>query len=484
MFYYCPWQPDLRMTAEQIEARIAQCAAMGLPPNTPADAYQTAINALPPATVAQVQEAGRMAAEQWRSMTQWRMKGTHDEEPILPAMQSGLYEYFFLVGGRAGGKSHEVAEAIVELCSNEAKRVVCGREFMASVKDSSRSLLVKKIKDHHSVNDWTINDTELRHKNGTLITFLGMARNPDSAKSLEGCEIFWGEEAQSFSAKSVETLLPTIRESGSMLLFTLNLRFTDDPIGRMAVIPAERPEASFYKVVQFEDNPFIFTSRLMNDLRRSFRISKRFKHVWRGDFDRNTELRIVDYRVGRPPMPDSMPTPQTFYGIDFGGTDPTACVRLHHWTASQVGRDRGILYIDREFCSPCRSNREIVQGVEVACPELKQGRWILKADSADPKAIGELNAAGIPTDGASKGDGSVLGGIRTIADHEVWVAADCTKTQEAAENYRWKADRAGRPTNVPEHTFSHIWDAVRYAIVDENLADGGSVDYIVVEEVE
>ena len=58
----------------------------------------------------------------------------------------------------------------------------------------------------------------------------------------------------------------------------------------MAMVPAERPDALWYKVVQFEENPYIFISRLMNDLRKSFRVSKRFRHVWRGDLDRNSEL--------------------------------------------------------------------------------------------------------------------------------------------------------------------------------------------------
>ena len=483
-FYYTPWQPDLKATAEQIEARIAHCKYLGLPPSAPATEYNAARAALGEAERAAMLDAGRKAAEQWGNMIAWREPGLNDGEALLPAMESGLYEYLMLGGGRAGGKSHEVAEALVDLCSRVPKRVVCGREFMATIRDSARSLLVNKIKAHPSAADWEITDNELRHSNGTLFTFMGMARNPDSAKSLEGCDIFWGEESQTFTHKSIEILLPTIRESGSMLIFSFNARYPDDPVPRMAMVPAERPDALWYKVVQFEENPYIFISRLMNDLRKSFRVSKRFRHVWRGDLDRNSELKIIDHKVGRPPVA-GMRSGTLLYGIDFGGTDPTALVKLEVWPPQLCGRDeddKGIMYIQKEFYSPCRSNREIVKGVIDTCPELVEGHYELKADSADPKAIGELNNASIPTRGAEKGPGSVEAGLRTIADFEVWIDPGCPNVTKCAEQYRWKADRNGKATNVPEHAFSHPWDAVRYAIEGEDLSGSDGVSYIILGE--
>jgi phage terminase large subunit len=466
--FYCPWDPAVMASGAFLETHHDLCLSAGLPPHTPPGA---------------VPSGPSRGAERWEALTSWRLTGTHDGQPLLPALESGLYEYLILLGGRAGGKSHEVAEALIDLCSRVKKRVVCGREFQTSIRDSSYALLVKKIKAHRSAGEWKITDTELRHKNGTLITFIGIARNPDSAKSLEGADLFWGEEAQTFSLTSLEILIPTIREHGSMLIFTANPRFADDPVPRLAMIESERPEALFYKVSCFEDNPHLYRSRLMNDLRKSFRSSPRFRHVWRGDLDRNSELRIINHKVGRPPV---AARPKTFYGVDFGATDPTAFVRVHVWPAAALGLsedEQGILYVDMEFHQPCKSNREIVKGVTTTCPELVEGRWELKADSADPKAIEELNAAGIPTRGAVKGPGSVEAGLRTIADHEVWISPECPEAIRAAENYRWKADRRGKALNVPDHAFSHLWDAVRYAIEGEDLSSSNGVDYIILGEL-
>lgn len=122
-------------------------------------------------------------------------------------------------------------------------------------------------------------------------------------------------------------------------------------------------------------------------------------------------------------------------------------------------------------------------GVRNVCPEVNEGEWLVKADSADPKAIGELNNASIPTVGAVKGDSSVLAGLRTLADRDIWISDDCPITQKCAENYRWKADRAGRPLNVSEHEYSHPFDAARYALEGEDLSDSSGVSYIILGEV-
>lgn len=385
--YYAPWRKNIRLGAEPILYHMELCRAVELHPSTNPNLVANAVNNLPPNLRNEALTAANMAAVRWEEMIAFKPEGTHDGQSALKAIQSGNYEYLFLLGGRAGGKSHEIAEALVEHCAKNKKRVVCGREFQISIRDSARSLLVNKIKNHWSKDEWELLDSELRHKNGTLITFIGLARNPESAKSLEGADIFWGEEAQTFSETSMEVLIPTIRESGSMLIFTLNPRYETDPVYQMAMV--DRPDYAFVKFSGYEENPYLFTSRLVNDLRKSFRSGKRYKHVWRGDLDRNSELLILPHHIGKPPLiPNFYHTGTRLYGIDFGGTDSTAFIRLWHYPPKALGRhedDKGVLYFDREFIQPCRSNRDIVEGVKDVCPELLEGNWHVKADSADPK---------------------------------------------------------------------------------------------------
>ena len=487
MQYFAPWNHAIMLDAHTIVGRLEQCRALKIPPHATPAQFREAVEQNPDV---KLEVIAKRAAEQWDAMTRQRPTAPNDGEPLIDAMRSGLFERLYMLGGRAGSKSHEAAEALIEIASNEPKRIVSGREFMANIRDSSRALLVQKIKAHPDVANWTIHETELSHTNGSLITFIGLARNPDAARSLEGADIFFGEEAANFSAESIEILEPSIRRSGSMLLYLLNPRFKDDPVYSAAMI--ERRDASWVKVSQFEDNPYIFVSRLYNDIRSDFLRSKRYLHVWRGFLDTNSDLKIIQAVEGTPDIAaDRSQRPQTLHGVDFGGTDPTAYVRIQYWHHTQLNRPdpddrRGLLYFDAEFIAPCKSNADIVRGVKLAAPELTQGRHVLKADAADVKAIGELNNAGIVTIGARKGADSVIDGIRDLNSHEIWISPHCQITLKCAERYMWQSDRSGKPLNAPEHKWSHPWDAARYAIRDVDLAAPPSADvhYLEVENHE
>ncbi len=67
----------------------------------------------------------------------------------IPDKFSPLFDrskrYIVFYGGRAGAKSHSVATAIIVRCYSEKTKVLCVREFMASMADSVHSLLVQKI---------------------------------------------------------------------------------------------------------------------------------------------------------------------------------------------------------------------------------------------------------------------------------------------------------------------------------------------------
>lgn len=485
MQYFAPWNPAIMLDAHTIVGRLEQCRALKIPPHASPSEYRESVAQNPQIDLDGI---AMRAAEQWDAMTRQRPTAPNDGERLIDAMRSGLYERLYMLGGRAGSKSHEAAEALIEIASNEPKRIVAGREFMANIRDSSRALLVQKIKQHPSVADWTIHETELSHKNGSLITFIGLARNPDAARSLEGADIFFGEEAANFSADSLEILEPSIRQQGSMLLYVLNPRFKDDPVYDAAMV--ERRDASWVKVSEFEDNPFIFVSRLYNDIRSDFFRSKRYKHVWRGYLDTNSDLKIIQHVEGFPEVAaDRTRQPTTLYGIDFGGTDPTAFIRVLYWHHTQLNRpdpedERGLIWINAEFIAPCKSNADIVRGVKLAAPELLEGRYVLKADAADPKAIGELSNAGIPTHGARKGADSVIDGIRDFNSHEIWISPHCPITLKCAERYHWQSDRSGKPLNAPEHKWSHPWDALRYAIRDVDLQNPPSdeIDYLAIQE--
>ena len=62
---------------------------------------------------------------------------------------------------------------------------------------------------------FTITEREIRGRNGSLITFLGLNGKDQAIKSLEGYDIAWVEEAATLSQSSIDALVPTIRRKGS-----------------------------------------------------------------------------------------------------------------------------------------------------------------------------------------------------------------------------------------------------------------------------
>ena len=51
-------------------------------------------------------------------------------------------------GGRGSGKSHQFASALVIQAAARPMRIVCGREFQNSTRDSVKQLVEDKIKAH------------------------------------------------------------------------------------------------------------------------------------------------------------------------------------------------------------------------------------------------------------------------------------------------------------------------------------------------
>ena len=147
-----------------------------------------------------------------------------------------------------------------------------------------------------------------------------------------------------------------------------------------------------------------------------------------------------------------------YYGLDFGYTDPTAFVEIRHKKCEYV------LYIVSEFYETTMSNKRIVDRLQ------KYSKCKIIADSAEPRTINELKSSGLyGITGSAKGRGSRLAGIQKLQDYKLIVHPSCTNTIAALNNYAWKTDKqTGKALNEPEHDFSHIPDAMRYATEDLN----------------
>ena len=196
-------------------------------------------------------------------------------EPLLyPKPNKVLY------GGHGGGKSWTVARVLLAVAYAKPLRILCCREIQESIAESVKKLLDDEISRlglgwfYHS------SKTAIYGLNGTEFIFAGLRYNYESIKSMEGIDLAWVEEAQTISRESLDTLVPTIRKSGSEIWFTLNPRKKDDPVYADYVL-TERPDTLKIQV-NYYDNPHLSDKLLAEARLCKAMYPQRYKHIWLG----------------------------------------------------------------------------------------------------------------------------------------------------------------------------------------------------------
>lgn len=209
--------------------------------------------------------------------------------------------YIILEGGRAGGKTTEVAEALTILAMNKKIRIVACREFQNTTSESVREAFAGAI-ERNKFPGWSVKETKIEYLNGSKIIFKGLrtseskgAIDAQRVKSLENVDVVWCEEAQSLSREVLDVLTPTIRKEKSMLIFTANRLSVHDPYRMKLVEPYvgenNLPDAKPYddgkrfiqKVLSTDIESYL--SEATKDERNSLQVldPENYRHVWLGE---------------------------------------------------------------------------------------------------------------------------------------------------------------------------------------------------------
>lgn len=370
-------------------------------------------------------------------------------------------------GGRSSGKSHFVAELLVEEhVRDKDLQSVCIREIQRSLKFSAKKLVEDKIRALGVSHLFEITLTEIRRIGGTgIIIFQGMQdHTADSIKSLEGFNRAWVEEAQSLSARSMELLIPTIRRDDSEIWFTWNPDQPSDAVEQLF----EDNEDSVVVHVNYTDNPWCpEVMKKQAEWQRKHDYEK-YVHIWLGGYNTKSEAQIFkNCRVDEfEPRPD---WDGPYQGLDFGfSQDPTAAIRS--WIGGET------LYIEYDDGDVGLELDDTTEYMTSRIPGF--ARHTTRADSARPESISYLQRHGLPNViGVSKWPGSVEDGIEFIKTFdEIVIHTRCAAMQEEARLYSYKVDkRSGDITDKVEDANNHRWDAVRYALAPMIQASKGNV---------
>lgn len=216
-------------------------------------------------------------------------------------------------------------------------RILCAREVQNSIKDSVHALLRDQIKLMGLENFYTVLDSEIRGRNGTIFIFSGLANHTvESIKSYEGIDICWVEEAHVVTRRSWDILIPTIRkevkdEAGKIIYtseiwISLNPDMEDDETYQRFV--ASPPDDAVVQRMNWRDNPWF--PEVLRKERLEFkrkRSREDYENIWEGVprttivgavYALEVAAMIEDRRKGRVPYDPRFPV-HTFW--DLGWND-------------------------------------------------------------------------------------------------------------------------------------------------------------------
>ena len=154
--------------------------------------------------------------------TQEKTKAQISLPPYLVPVFTGKTRYRGSYGGRGSGKTRSFAlmTAIKGYewgMSGKTGQILCGREFMNSLEDSSLEEIKIAIRSIDWLNAYyEIGEKYIRSKDGRVnYTFVGLRRSLDAIKSKARIFLAWVDEAEGVSDLAWQKLIPTVREKDS-----------------------------------------------------------------------------------------------------------------------------------------------------------------------------------------------------------------------------------------------------------------------------
>lgn len=376
-------------------------------------------------------------------------------------------------GGRGSAKSWAIAEALIRKAAGSCVRILCTREIQNTIKDSSHKLLKDTI-TRLGLEAWfTVTKDAIISRTGAEFIFKGLYHNEQGIKSTEGIDICWVEEAQTVSAYSWQTLIPTIRSAGSQIWVSYNLIEEEDATHQMFVIKG-RSNAIVHKV-NYDSNPYfpdVLRDEMEDDKRTDYHL---YEHIWLGMPRKISNSIILSGKYVVEEFDDKLwlQADRRRLGLDFGfAQDPMALISMF------ILNDT--LYIEREAYGTGIEIDEMPEFMREAVPESND--WPIKADNSRPETISYLRRQGFAVSAAEKWDGCVKDGIAHMRKFKrIVIHPRCVNTAREARLYSYKVDpkqldEHGQPMVLPiiVDKNNHAMDGIRYGL-DGEIQRSGSI---------
>lgn len=367
-------------------------------------------------------------------------------------------------GGRGSAKTRTFAmmtavKAYQAMMNGEAGVILCAREFMNSLEESS----MQEVKQAILSVPWLAANFDIGEKYIRTIdksvnyVFCGLRHNLDSIKSKARILLCWVDEAESVSEIAWQKLSPTVREEGSEIWVTWNPERDGSATDKR--FRKEAGDDCITVEMNYTDNPWfpdVLEGERLNDERRLDPAT--YAWVWEGAYLENSDKQVLagKYRIAE--FSDNLwkEAERLFFGADFGfAKDPNTLVR------SFILHNR--LYIEYEVYGQ-HTELDHMPELYDTIPGVRD--WPIKADSARPETISYLKRQGFNISAAEKWQGSVEDGIAHLRGFdEIIIHPRCKNVAREARLWSYKTDRiTGEVLPKLADGNEHCWDGIRYSL--------------------
>lgn len=375
--------------------------------------------------------------------------------------------YKVLYGGRDGGKSWGVADALLLLAAQKKLRILCTRELQNSIKDSVHKLLSDRIAALGLVSAYEITLTSIKClTTDSEFIFEGLRLNADKIKSFEAIDIAWTEEAHKISYESWKTLVPTIRKDGSEIWVTFNPELESDETYQRFIV--HTPKNAIIRKVNWYDNPWHSAALEEDRVQLKEQDPDEYLHVWEGHCRQTLkgavyaqELRdaATSERIRNVPYDATKPV-HTFW--DLGWRDAAAI-----WFAQVVGFEYRIIDFYSTNQRTINHFLQVMQakGYTYGTDYLPHDAGSTSMAAGGRTIEGLMRAAGRKVQVLERTSVAVgINAARTILPNCYFDEKKCADGLQCLRRYRYEFDDENNTfSKVPVHDeYSHGADAFRY----------------------
>ena len=275
-------------------------------------------------------------------------------------------------GGRGSGKTRSFAKmaavrGYVFGMAGVKGIILCARQFMNSLEDSSLEEVKRAIEDEPWLADYyDVGEKYIKSKDGRIsFAFAGLDRNIESVKSKGRILLCWVDEAEPVTESAWKTLGPTLREEGEGWNAELWVTWNPKRKGSATDQRFRNSADPMVKVValNWQDNES-FPAKLERErLRDKQERPEAYGHVWDGEYEsvvvgayfakHLTEAK-EEGRIGRVAA-DPLMTIRLF--ADIGGTGAKAD-NFVFWAAQFVGKEIRVINHYEKQGQPIASHLE------------------------------------------------------------------------------------------------------------------------------